>query len=59
MVSPIVVASYPVLSLVAVSVSVGLVAAVRFAVARIERETVAVNLPVLPVRVTFARTAGE
>ncbi len=51
--------THPVLSLVAATALVGFVAVVRVAVARIERDSVNVRLPGLPVRVTFARTAGE
>ena len=53
------VVSYPVLSVAVATALVGVFAAVRTVVARIERETVNVHLPGLPVRVTFARTAGD
>ncbi|KAB1194865.1 hypothetical protein GJR96_13485 [Haloferax sp. MBLA0076] len=55
----VVVASYPVLSLVATTALVGLVAAARVLVARIERSSMKVAVPGFPVEVTVARTTRD
>ncbi|KTG07662.1 dehydrogenase [Haloferax profundi] len=55
----VVVASYPVLSLVAATALVGLVAVARVLVARIERSSMKVSVPGFPVEVTVARTTRD
>lgn len=58
-VSVVAVVTHPVLTFAVATALVGVVAAVRVAVTRTERDTVNVELPYVPVRVTVARTAGE
>ncbi|ELZ86006.1 hypothetical protein C453_09323 [Haloferax elongans ATCC BAA-1513] len=55
----VVVASYPVLSLVAMTAAVGLVALGRVVTRRAERDSVNVHVPGLPVQVTVASTARD
>ena len=55
----VVVASYPVLSLVAMTAAVGLVALGRVVTRRVERDSVNVRVPGLPVQVTVASTARD
>ena len=55
----VVVASYPVLSLVAMTTAVGLVALGRVVTRRVERDSVNVRVPGLPVQVTVASTARD
>ncbi|ELZ99043.1 hypothetical protein C440_01765 [Haloferax mucosum ATCC BAA-1512] len=55
----VVVASYPVVSLVAATVFVAVTLAARIAVARIERGPVNVRVPGSQLEVTVARTAGD
>ncbi|KAB1189263.1 hypothetical protein GJR98_11165 [Haloferax sp. MBLA0077] len=55
----VVVVSYPVLSLVAATAFVGLVAVVRVVVSRLEQSTMKVAVPGLPVEVTVARTTRD
>ncbi|MDX5989262.1 hypothetical protein [Haloferax mediterranei] len=58
-VGAVVVASYPVISLVVATMFVGVVLAARVAVARIERDPVNVRVPGSQLEVTVARTAGD
>lgn len=55
----VVVASYPLASLVAATAVVGVVAAVRLAVRRVERSALKVEVPGLPVEVTVAQTTRD
>ncbi|SEK67306.1 hypothetical protein [Haloferax larsenii] len=55
----VVVASYPVLSLAAMTAAVGLVALGRVVAHRVERDSVNVRVPGLPVQVTVASTARD
>jgi hypothetical protein len=59
MAAVVAVVSYPVVTLVAMTASVGLFAAVRVVATRVEHTTMKVGIPGLPVEVTVTRTATE